>query len=199
MLQYSQLRARKAEREKGRPDNGTDTVNQGGDPASRRRRRRRDADLTRSAPALRKIDRRLAEIGRLAAGMENAMALGKIDRAGARAWNERYAAVHTERQGLEAKRAAVAERHDGPGSPYRQAEAAARELGQVAAMLASTRDAHEVRRIIASHVAAVEVTGKKEPPVVRLATGEGLAQEPHVASRMRLLLTLAGAWRLGVA
>ncbi len=56
-------------------------------------------------------------------------------------------------------------------------------------MLASTRDAHEVRRIIASHVAAVEVTGKKEPPVVRLATGEGVAVAPQVASLRGLILT----------
>ncbi len=49
-------------------------------------------------------------------------------------------------------------------------------------MLDTARDAHEVRRIIASHVAAVEVTGKKEPPVVRLATGEGLAGTPPAVS-----------------
>jgi len=44
-------------------------------------------------------------------------------------------------------------------------------------------------REIASHVAAVEVTGKKEPPVVRLATGEGATGESRVASLRGLILT----------
>ncbi len=146
--------------------------------------RRRKADLARTAPEAREIDLRLAEIGRTADGMEKAMVCGLIGPAAAPAWNARYAGLQAERAELDARRADLSARQDGPGSPWHRLEAVVRELPGLGSLLDRIADdPHQVRRLLACHLARVEVGSNGEPPrVVWLTEGSGFAHRTRVAS-----------------